>query len=121
MACLKANGMRADAEPCRKLSAAYLQCRMDACAFAPRSKRFFRAASSRRTKYIHVSCFTSARRSLMAPTEVEKLGFRDGGAQSDAAARRAEELASQARAQTRRGFVAGVPATKPPESSDTGR
>ena len=31
MACLKADNMRADSEECRKLSADYLQCRMDAC------------------------------------------------------------------------------------------
>lgn len=29
MACLKADAMRADGAECRKLSAAYLQCRMD--------------------------------------------------------------------------------------------
>ena len=30
MACLKENSMRADSDECRKLSASYLQCRMDA-------------------------------------------------------------------------------------------
>lgn len=32
MQCLKQHGMQAQAEACRKLSAAYLQCRMDTCA-----------------------------------------------------------------------------------------
>ena len=30
--CLKQHGMQAQADECRKLSAAYLQCRMDTCA-----------------------------------------------------------------------------------------
>ena len=35
MQCLKAHGMRTEVEECRRLSAAYLQCRMDTQLMAP--------------------------------------------------------------------------------------
>jgi len=75
MTCLKAHGMRTDVEECRRLSAAYLQCRMDT--------------------------------QLMAPQQIDRLGFEAAASQQRAAAG-----PDDGEKRARDGFIAGLPPEK---------
>ena len=81
--CLRSHTMRGDAEDCRKLSATYLQCRMD-------EKLMLREDLEKLGYY---------------KTSGDKDAFTTASAESNA-------FHSAAREQNQRGFVAGVPAPK---------
>jgi cytochrome c oxidase assembly protein subunit 19 len=114
LACLKDNTMRADGDACRTFSAAYLQCRMDACA-AHGPKRCDVAGHRCACRYARF-----ARRSLMRKEDLSSLGYHEAARSGENGSQaRGDEHSSQARQQARSGFVAGVPTKKPPPRNDS--
>eukprot|EP00964_Phaeocystis_antarctica_P141429 scaffold106463_cov60-Phaeocystis_antarctica.AAC.2 len=106
--CLKDHDMQA--EDCRHLAGAYLQCRMDTCA----------AATTAHAPFCGLNACARGREHLMAREELNKLGFRDGADQAPSSTATASTATDRAKLATdgtqrdraREGFVAGLPPPK---------
>ena len=106
--CLKEHDMQA--EDCRHLAGAYLQCRMDTCA----------ATTSAHALFCEFNARARGREHLMAREELSKLGFRDGADQAPSGTASGSTAADRAKLATdgtqreraREGFIAGLPPPK---------
>ncbi len=110
--CLGRHGMDTQADECRKLTSAYLECRMDACALRTKPVACLPTAPSQRPACARTTPLTTlagARSNLMAREDVKKLGMHE----TPSAPLTAE---SGARQQQRAGYIAG----RRPPASDAG-
>ena len=108
--CLKEHDMQAEA--CRHLAGAYLQCRMDTCAATTSAHALLCGCG--------LNACARGREHLMAREELTRLGFHDGATQAPSGTASGSTAADRAKLATdstqrdraREGFIAGIPPPK---------
>ena len=108
--CLKEHDMQAEA--CRHLAGAYLQCRMDTCAASTSAHALLCGCG--------LNACARGREHLMAREELTRLGFHDGATQAPSGTASGSTAADRAKLATdstqrdraREGFIAGIPPPK---------